>query len=288
MSQVTDVMVPDSSATPAPGTRRSAPRRPVLGRPLPRWAPGWISVGGVLLLFEVASRSGLLPSAYFPPVSAMFRRLGQELVTREFWTDVGQTMQGWGIGLAIAIAIAVPVGLAVGSLWPLFRATRPVIEFLRPVPSVALIPLAVLVYGTGLETKVFLVVYASVWPLLLQMLYGVRDIDPVALDTARSFRLSRRDRVLRVMLPSIVPYLATGLRISSSVALVLAVTAELVVGAPGLGRTITAAQSGGNVELMYALIIVTGLLGWGLNIVLRMVERRALHWHPSQRSLVAL
>jgi ABC-type nitrate/sulfonate/bicarbonate transport system permease component len=118
----------------------------------------------------------------------------------------------------------------------------------------------------------------------VQTLYGVQDVDPVATDTARSFGFSKRQQLLRVTLPSAVPYIATGIRMASTVALILAVTAELVIGSAGLGREINIARSGGNVELMYALIIVTGLLGWVLNIGLARAERRVLHWHPSQRA----
>ena len=92
---------------------------------------------------------------------------------------------------------------------------RFVVEFLRPIPSVALVPLAVLIYGVGLESKVFLAAFASFWPLFVQTLYGVQDVDPVATDTARSFGLGRFERLWRIKLPSAVPYIATGLRISS-------------------------------------------------------------------------
>jgi ABC-type nitrate/sulfonate/bicarbonate transport system permease component len=158
------------------------------------------------------------------------------------------------------------------------------IEFLRPIPSVALIPLAILIYGTGLESKVFLAAFASFWQVLVATLYGVQDVDPVATDTARSFGFSRPQRLLRVTLPSAVPYIATGLRIASAVSLILTVTAELVIGAAGLGRSINLARSGGNEELMYALILATGVLGLLLNTIFTRVERRVLHWHPSQRS----
>jgi ABC-type nitrate/sulfonate/bicarbonate transport system permease component len=280
---MTPTTLADGTTTgrPDPAPAGQPPRRP---RRSSRWLPGTVAVVGVLALFELATRTELLPSRYFPPMTAVLGRLGGQLADGSFWAALGQTLQGWAVGLAIAIAIAVPLGLAIGSTWWLYRALRPVIEFLRPVPSVALIPLAVLVYGSGLETKVFLVAFASMWPLLLQTVYGARDVDPVALATARSYRLRPLDTVTRVVLPSLAPYLVTGVRISSSVALVLAVTAELVVGTPGIGRSITAAQAGGDVELMYALIIVTGLLGWGLNAGLRRLERPLLHWHASQRS----
>jgi ABC-type nitrate/sulfonate/bicarbonate transport system permease component len=185
--------------------------------------------------------------------------------------------------LGIASAVAIPLGIVVGSAPLLYRALRVLIEFLRPIPSVALIPLAILVYGTGMQSKVFLIVFASFWPLLVQTLYGVQDVDPVAQDTARSFGSPRSQRLLRVTLPSSVPYIATGLRLASTTALILAVTAELVIGSPGLGREINLAQSAGAADQMYALIIVTGLLGWGLNALFGRGERRVLHWHPSHR-----
>jgi ABC-type nitrate/sulfonate/bicarbonate transport system permease component len=109
----------------------------------------------------------------------------------------------------------------------------------------------------------------------------------VATDTARSFGFSRAQRLLRVTLPSAVPYIATGVRISAAVALILAVTAELVIGSPGLGREINLARQGQDVELMYALILATGLLGVAVNVLFTRVERRVLHWHPSQRGEVA-
>ena len=199
-----------------------------------------------------------------------------------FWSAVGSTLQGWVIGLGLAALIAIPAGIVIGSSRLLYRSLRAVIEFLRPIPSVALIPLAVLIYGTGLESKVFLAAFASFWPLLIQTIYGVQDVDPVATDTARAFGLGRFAQMWRVTVPSAVPYIATGIRISSAVALILAVTAELVIGSAGLGREINTASSGGNVELMYALIIATGLLGWALNLAAQAVEKRVLHWHPSQ------
>jgi ABC-type nitrate/sulfonate/bicarbonate transport system permease component len=242
-------------------------------------------VAAVLVLWELLVRVGLLSESSFPAMTDTFARLFEELGSGDFWSAVGQTLQGWALGLGIAIVLAVPAGMIVGSSRMLYRALRVPIEFLRPIPSVALIPLAVLVYGTGLQSKVFLAAFASFWPLFIQTLYGMQDVDPVLNDTAKSFGLSRFERVRRITLPSAVPYIATGIRISSAVALILSVTAELVIGAAGLGRSISVAQAGGAVDLMYALIIATGVLGWLLNIAATRGERRVLHWHPSQRSV---
>ncbi|WP_196807444.1 ABC transporter permease [Candidatus Solirubrobacter pratensis] len=241
----------------------------------------WLSVLAVLVLFDVLPRIGVLPSRHFPPISRTLGTVGDQLSQSSFWGAVGSTLEGWALGLAVAAAL--PLGIIIGSSRLLYRSVRAVVEFLRPIPSVALIPLAILVYGSGLESTVFLAAFASFWQLIVQVLYGVQDVDPVATDTARSFGFSRAQRLLRVTLPSSVPYIATGLRIASAVSLILTVTAELVIGSSGLGRAITEARSGGDVQLMYALIITTGVLGLILNMTFVKAEWRALHWHHSQR-----
>ena len=269
-------MASASRSGPASGTHGVRWRVPDRALPV-------VSVLGVLALFELLPRIGVLPREHFPPISQTLRTLAEQLGEKGFWEAVVNTIEGWALGLAIAAALAIPLGIVIGSSRLLYRASRGLIEFLRPIPSVALIPLAILVYGTGLKSKVFLAAFASFWQLIVATLYGVQDVDPVAADTARSFGFSRAQRLLRVTLPSAVPYIATGLRIASAVSLILTVTAELVIGAAGLGRSINLARSGGNEELMYALIVSTGVLGLLLNAIFVRAERRVLHWHPSQR-----
>jgi ABC-type nitrate/sulfonate/bicarbonate transport system permease component len=268
------------STAVAPSPSRSSGRwAPRIGR----WAQAWAGVLGILVLLELIVRVGIIPARYFPPMTTTFGTLFEQLGQSSFWTAVLQTLQGWALGLGVAALIGIPLGMLIGANMLVYRGLRPVIEFLRPIPSVALIPLAILIYGTGMQSKVFLAAFAATWPLLIQSIYGVRDLDPVQRETARSFGIPLKDRLLKVSLPAAIPYIATGLRISSATALVLAVTAELVIGAPGLGRAINTARAGGVPDLMYALTIATGLLGWALNVVLSKIEARALHWHPSHR-----
>jgi ABC-type nitrate/sulfonate/bicarbonate transport system permease component len=252
-----------------------------------QWAPPVVAVLLLLALWEAVVRAGLIPETSIPPATSAIGELASQVSQAAMWKAVGNTLEGWVIGLGLAVLLGVPAGILIGSSRWAYRALRVPIEFLRPIPSVALIPLAVLVYGTGLQSKVFLATFASFWPLLIQTIYGVQDVDPVATDTARAFQLGRFERLWRITVPSAVPYIATGIRIASAVALILCVTAELVIGSAGLGREINSASSGGNVDLMYAMIIATGLLGWLLNIAATMVERRVLHWHPSQRGVPA-
>ena len=246
-----------------------------------------VAIACALALWELLVRAGVLNEDHIPSMTDTVAELARLLGEADFWSAVGSTLEGWALGLGIAAALAIPLGIVIGSSPLVYRSVRFVVEFLRPIPSVALVPLAVLIYGVGLESKVFLAAFASFWPLFVQTLYGVQDVDPVATDTARSFGLGRFERLWRIKLPSAVPYIATGLRISSSVALILAVTAEIVIGSAGLGRSINVARSSGAIELMYALVITTGLLGWLLNLLATRAERRVLHWHPSQRQVVA-
>jgi ABC-type nitrate/sulfonate/bicarbonate transport system permease component len=253
-------------------------------RELPSAALGLIGLLLFAVLLELLPRTGLVSEQYFPPFSTMVSALVDEAGTPAFWTAVGETVTGWGIGLAIALVAGIAVGLLLGSVDVLRRLTASTVEFLRPVPSVALIPLAVLVFGLGLQSTLLLVVYAAFWQVLIQVIYGVQDVDPVARDTARSYQLGRWARVRYLVWPTALPYVMTGVRLSAAVALILAVTAELIIGSPGLGHEIAVAQSSGAVPLVYALVIVTGLLGVIVNLLARALERRTLSWHSSLRA----
>ena len=246
-----------------------------------------LAIAGCLALWQLLTATGVLNPDHIPTMTDTVAELFGLLGESSFWSAVGSTLEGWALGLGIAAALAIPLGILIGSSATAYRSVRFVVEFLRPIPSVALVPLAVLIYGVGLQSKVFLAAFAAFWPLFVQTLYGVQDVDPVATDTARSFGLNAFERLWRIKLPSAVPYIATGLRISSSVALILAVTAEIVIGSAGLGREINVARSSGAIEPMYALIITTGLVGWLLNVLATRAERRVLHWHPSQRQVTA-
>lgn len=264
----------------------TAPRRPVRTLPSSFWL-GLTGVAAVLVAFEVVARLGVLPARSFPPVTVVLATLIQLVQTGDFWADFGRTLQGWAVGLGLAAALAVPIGMLVGSVEPVYRALRAIIEFLRPIPSVALIPATIMLFGIGTGMKVFLVAFASFWPILFQSIYGVQDVDPGIKETARVYGLGPLARFVWVIIPSTAAYVATGLRISSAIALILALTAEIVVGVAGLGRAIMIAHTAAAVPRMYALIAVTGILGWLLNGGFQRMERWFLRWHPSQREEVA-
>lgn len=274
---------PVAGAEPATGTPAAPPR----GRGLPRWVPGACGFAGFLALLEFVPLAGLVPARFLPPLHDLVRAFLGEVIGTEFWSALAATMRGWALGLAIAVSGGIAFGILIGSSGWLRRFTSSTIEFLRPIPSVALIPLAVLLFGTDIQSKLLLVVYAAFWQVLIQVIYGVRDVDPVARDTASSFRFSRVAHVRYVTWPTALPYVMTGFRLAAAVALVLAITAELVIGNPGLGRQIAVAQSSGAMANMYSYVLITGVIGVLVNLGARFVERRLLSWHPSVRREVA-
>ncbi|WP_422768825.1 ABC transporter permease [Plantactinospora sp. WMMC1484] len=277
-------------AATVPGTMTvaggaSPPRRRSGGDPVGYGLAGLLVFFGLL---EVLPRVGIVAADYLPPTSRIAAALAVEVREPAFWTAVVDTLTGWILGLAIATGAGIAVGVLVSMVPHLRAITASSIEFLRPIPSVALIPLAVLLYGTDLRSTLLLVVYASFWQVLIQVLYGVQDVDPVADETARAYGLGRWARIRHVMWPTALPYVMTGVRLAAAVALVLAVTAELIIGSPGLGSRIAVAQTSNAVPAMYALVVVTGLLGVLINVGARLVERRLLSWHQSVRGEVAL
>jgi ABC-type nitrate/sulfonate/bicarbonate transport system permease component len=240
-----------------------------------------------LVIWEVVSRAGVVDDRYLPAPTEVFGALLSAFGTSRLWSAIGYTIRGWAIGLAIAAAGGVALGVVIGMSRFLRAATRSTIEFLRPIPSVALVPAAVLLYGTSARATLLLVVYATFWQVLVQTLYGTVDVDPVADDTARSYGLGRLARIRYVVWPTALPYVMTGLRLGAAVALILEITGELVIGGGGLGEQIALAKTGGAVPQVYALVIVTGLIGIAINLVARAVERGILSWHVSVRSEAA-
>lgn len=254
------------------------------GRTAVLGAMGVATVAGII---ELLPRVGIVRPQDLPPTSAILRELASLVAQGGLWQTLYDTAYVWGLGLAVATVTGIGAGIAIGSVPVLRRATSSTVEFLRPIPSVALVPLVVLLFGPRYASALVLVVYASFWQVLIQTIYGVADIDPVAEETVRSYRFSPLARVRHLVWPTALPYVMTGFRLAATVALVLTVTAQLIIGTPGIGQQIALAESAGASARMYALVLVTGLLGLVVNLAARAVERRVLAWHPSVRGEVS-
>jgi ABC-type nitrate/sulfonate/bicarbonate transport system permease component len=247
-----------------------------------------VSVAGVvgfLLLWLVLGLTGVLDPSAIPGLPATAAALARELVSGDFWAALGATLSGWALGLVIGSAAGLLLGTLIGLSGVLQVSTAVVVEFLKTVPIIAILPLAILLLGTSLTMKVALVAFGVMWPLLVQTMYGVKAMDPVIRDTATAMGIGPVRRFFGVVLPSAAPFIATGLRVAAAGALILTIVVELIAGGSGIGVLISkAAISGvGALPAMYARIVVAGILGFLVATLLTRVERRLLRWHEAYR-----
>jgi NitT/TauT family transport system permease protein len=239
-----------------------------------------LGIVAFLLVAEFVTRLELVPPIYLPRASTVVLRILELSLDPKFLGNVAATVYAWSIGLSLATLICVPLGILLGSSHLAHQMSAPLVEFMRPIPSVALIPLGILLWGQGLPMKVILVAYATAWPILLNTIYGVHDVDPVAVQTARCFGLGRGAILWRINLPSAAPFVFTGIRISASIGLVVVVAAELLASADsGIGSYILyVSTSGGHMDSVLAGAAIAGIVGVLINGILGLIDRHAFAW----------
>jgi ABC-type nitrate/sulfonate/bicarbonate transport system permease component len=243
---------------------------------------GWAVVAAAAGVLELAVRLFALQDSVAAP-SAALAALGRELWSGALSGAVGETLESYVEGLGLAIAAGVVLGVLIGSSRTLIDASTAVIELLRPIPAVALIPLAILIFGLGLPMRRFVVAYAAVWPILINALYGARSGDRMYHDVAKTSGISPLGRLARVTVPAALPSIATGIRVSASIGLLAGITAEFVTGAEGIGAYMQRQQLGYHLPELYAAVLLTALLGYAINLALRTTQRRLVFWIGEER-----
>lgn len=277
---VSGVRTGSARATLAAGAPARVRRR---RRPVPDWALGLAGVATMFLLWTVVVRSGAVSREALPYPEDTVLRVGQLLVDPVFLAHLGYTFEAWLVAMLVAAAAGVPLGLLFGYVATLYRPAAAVVHAGRSVPSTALIPIAILLFGLGLQMKVSLAVYAIFWPILLNAAYGVRDTRPLMLTTGRSLGWGRRQLLARIVLPSAAPAIATGLRIASSTAFVVVLSTELISAENGVGTVLTTYQQGQQPDYVYAGILIVGVLGMLLYYGFNLAERLLVPWGHAQR-----
>jgi NitT/TauT family transport system permease protein len=232
------------------------------------------------LILEFVTRLELVPPIYLPRASTVVRRMVELLQDPKFLRHVLATLHAWAVGLALATLISVPIGILIGTSELTYKMTSPLIEFMRPIPSVALIPLGILLWGQGFSMKVILVAYAATWPILFNTVYGVHDVDPIAVQTARCFGLKQTAILRRICLPSAAPFIFTGIRISAAIGLIVVIGAELLASADsGIGSYILfVSLNGGQMDSVLAGAAIAGIIGAMINSALGLIDRRFFGW----------
>lgn len=258
-------------------------RRPMT---LARAASAWMLKRGSLLVLSLTTwelGARLIDSWAVPPVVVVLESTQATVTAPAFWSAVGATLQGWAMGTLLAAAIGIPAGLLIGAGATSMRLTRGVVEFMRTVPAIMLVPLLVLLYGSTTGMKAILVCLAATWPILLQSAYGMRGVDRVARESVSAFRVPPAQRIGSLYLPSAAPLIATGLRLAATVGLLIAIGTEIVTSAPGIGSQISLAQANADAAKSYIYIFAGGLLGVLINRGFALAERRLLFWHAAHR-----
>lgn len=278
-------MAPATSTAPAAavGSADDSGRWPARAG---RWARGGAGVVVFLALAEAAGRLGIISRSALPLTSSVLWRTVLLAGNGRFLADLGATLEAWAAGMAITVAVGVPLGVLLGSLPGVRFATRAIVEFLRPIPSVALILLVSLLLGPGLRMAATLIVYGAVWPVLYNTIAGIDDVDPVAKETHRAFGFSRSQAIWMVSLPSAAPFIGTGIRLASSIALILDIATGYITGpinGPGIGAYIAQQSTGAdNLTVILAATVWAGILGLVLDLLLTLVQRRLLRWHHTR------
>ena len=249
-----------------------------------RMLRGSLAIGLFLLLWETAPRLGLVDRTFLPPVSGVARAWWGLVQDGSLWTNTRASLYRAGAGFSLALLIAVPLGLLLGWYRPIATVLSPLLELFRNTAALALLPVFVLVLGIGETSKVAIVTYSCLWPVLLNTIAGVKGVDPLLVRAARSMGLSPLRLFQKVVLPGAVPTIFTGVRLAGAYSMLVLLAAELVGAKAGLGYLITADQSSFLIPQMYAGIVTISLLGMAINIALQLLERRATRWRVDAQS----
>jgi ABC-type nitrate/sulfonate/bicarbonate transport system permease component len=241
----------------------------------------WLPVLLLALWWLVSADSTDL---YFPSLSASLQQFGQDWLFQHVDTDLVPSLRVLGIGYLVAVLAGLLLGVALGLGHRAEQASRPLLEFLRAIPGVALLPVFIVLFGLGTEMKVVLIATGAVWPVLLNTIDGVRSVEPLLLDMARTFRLGRWQRLRRIVLPSAGPQIFAGARTALAIAVIVMVVGETVGSSGGIGYFLLNAQRNFAITSMWATIIALGIVGYLLNVLFRIVEAVALRWHRLQRT----
>ncbi len=245
-----------------------------------RW-PGFLLIVAILLLWEVASAQKWIDPVSMPRVSTIALSWLHNIAGGALLQSLAPTLWRIAVGFGLATLFAVPLGLLMGSVPFVYRLFEPITEFIRPIPSSAYIPVTILFLGIDDEMKIFVVFLACIFPILLNTYGGVRGVDPVLIDTGRTFGVSWLRALWSIVLPAALPNILTGMRISLGISLIVAVVAEMIAGSSGIGYFILDMQRVFRVPEMFAGIFTLGCLGFAINFLFLKAEGHLLRWRGS-------
>jgi ABC-type nitrate/sulfonate/bicarbonate transport system permease component len=259
-----------------------------------RWTRQWLVLAAAVYLWQLWASSRQSP--FFPPPSTILSTMHQRwfsgpaahlFLSADGSGNVVPSIVRILAGLAISFVIAVPLGIAVGRSPLITGFLDPLLQFARSIPVVTAAPVFIAIFKLGTQMEIATIVAGTIWPLLLNTIDGARTVPALQLETAAAFRLSAWDRLTRVIVPSALPKIFTGLRLSLSLSLILMVFAELVGSSNGIGYEMNNASNSFDLPSFWGTLVLLGILGYVLNAILYGVEKVALAWHRGAREPAA-
>ncbi|GGJ45470.1 ABC transporter permease [Streptomyces brasiliensis] len=238
----------------------------------------------VLLLLAWWFASDGSTDVYWPPLRTILKTFPDVWTADRLRTDVFPSVLRLAAGYALAAAVGVGLGTLIGSSRRVRAVCEPVLEFLRAVPPPVLVPVIMLFAGIGDTMKIVVIASGCVWPVLLNTVEGVRAVDSVMLETARSYGITGVTRLRHLVLRSASPQIFAGLRQALSIGIILMVISEMFAASDGIGFTVVQFQRSFAIPDMWTGILVLGLLGFLLSVVFQLVERRVLGWYHGLRA----
>jgi NitT/TauT family transport system permease protein len=240
-------------------------------------------VVALLALWEIAPRAGWVEPSLLPPFSKVLQAWWKLAQNGQLWSNTEASLKRSFAGFALSVVTAVPLGLLIAWYTPVSRALNPVLEVFRNTAALALLPVFTLFLGIGETSKIAIVLYACVFPILLNTISGVRTVDPLLVKSARSLGFGPLALFQKVILPAAVPTIFTGIRMAGAASILVLVAAEFVGAKAGLGYLINYAQFNFMIPEMYAGIITIAAIGVSFNFALVRLERRVSRWRTDER-----
>jgi sulfonate transport system permease protein len=241
--------------------------------------PGTLTIVAILLAWELAVRSGAVAFDYLPPPSSILAAWGDLLVSGEMLANTAHTLLSVMIGWVIANVVGIGLGLALGVSPFVRRYFSASLELIRPLPAVAFLPLALLLFNFSLTTELILIFWGAVWPVLTNTMGGVMNVAPRLYDVSRTLRLTRARTLMTVVIPAAAPSIVVGCRLSMGMTLVMAIIAEMLANPHGLGYAVVSQLQAMQPQRMFAYVFFIGLLAIALNAALLWTSRAFLRGH---------
>ena len=246
-----------------------------------RWVnvPGLLTIGVVLAAWEIAVRGGSVTFDYLPRPTAVVIALIGLVSSGQLLVDVAHTLRSVLIGWAVAGCLGIGLGILFGFSGLARRYGMATVEVLRPMPGIAFLPLALLLFNFSLETELAVIIYPTLWPMMINTMGGIRAVETRLHDVSRTLHLTQAGSIIKVLVPAAAPSILVGSRLSLGVALVMAIIAEMIGNPQGLGHAIIRDMQAFQPEKMFANIFVVGVLGIVLNASLLAMSRWAFPGH---------